>query len=319
MQEIRVVVISLVLYFCLLVSQGSAQESFSRMPVPGFSQSASIMKFVNSFTSYQFPNPFPPYHQPLSRLEFPVDQWFLGGSVAYSAPSWRMQGEAWGNLNNESALKMQDSDWDDDDNVSQKTIFSESKCRLNRGVLVDVGCSIATALEPTLFLRPVAGYRYQYFSFTTHDGFQGSLDGQAFSLPGDGIEFRQFFEHLYFGGIWASRFHVPLLSEILPRARLELKFDYALVKAKNEDLHLLRSGHHVTSDTTRGHCWHIAAGLDFMAADFMRARIYADFKRIMTGGSHELRNSLFGLDFSFSGANVWSDQASISAEGVITF
>ncbi|MBI5248514.1 MAG: omptin family outer membrane protease [Desulfomonile tiedjei] len=319
MLERRVVVVSVVVYFCLLGVPSSAQDGPSYPTNHGFFQSAGIVKFFNSFTSYQFPNPFPPSQSPLSRLEFPVDQWFAGGVVSYSASSWTVHGESWINLNKESGLKMQDSDWDDDINLTQKTIFSESKCRLNRGTIVELGCSFATPLDRSIFLRPVVGYRYQFFFFTTHDGFQASLDGDAFELPGDGIEFRQSFEHFYFGGVWNSAFALPLLRELFANARLELKFDYALVRAKNEDLHLLRSGHHMTADTTRGHCWHLAAGLDFLAADALRARVYADFKRILTDGSHRLSNNLFALDFSFDGAHVWSDQASISAEAIVSF
>jgi outer membrane protease len=315
----RVVVVSAIVYFCLLGSSGSAQEYLQYPANLGFSQSIGTIKFFNSFTSYEFPNPFPPNQDPLSRLEFPVDQWFLGGAISYAAPSWKLRSEGWVNLNKESNLKMQDSDWDDDFLESQKTIFSESNCRLNRGTLIDIGCSIATPLEQSIPVRPVIGYRYQYFSFTTHDGFQASLDGAAFDLPGDGIDFRQSFEHFYFGLNWEQNLASPRLSEMLSRARLEVKFDYALVKGKNEDLHLLRTGYHKTADTTRGHCWHLAAGLDFSAADYLRARVFADFKRVLTDGSHRLTNSLHVLDFSWDGAHVWSDQASVTAEGIISF
>ena len=319
MLEKRVVVVSVLLYFCLLGTQCSGQEGPGYPINPGFSRSGGIIKFINSFTSYQFPNPFPPNQQPLSRLEFPLDQWFVGGTVLYTAPSWTFHSEGWINLNRESSLKMHDSDWDDDIEVSQKTIFSESKCRLNRGILMDVGFSLTTPLEQYTFLRPIIGYRYQYFFFTTHDGFQTSLDGDAFELSGDGIDFKQSFEHLYFGAAWTTNFELPVISEFLPNARLEFKFDYALVRAKNEDLHLLRVGNHVTADTTRGHCWHLAAGFEFLARDFLRAKVYADFKRILTDGSHRITNGLFALDFSWNGSHVWSDQASITAEGILSF
>ena len=319
MLNLRVVVVALVVYLCVPAMQGFAQEGPNEFNKMGFSQSVGIVKFFNSFTSYQFPNPFPPGQNPLSRLEFPVDQWFTGGTVVYAAPTWTVQGEAWTNLSREGDRKMQDSDWDDDDNVSQKTIFSESKCRLNKGTLIDVGCSIATPLEQALFVRPIIGYRYQYFYFTTHDGFQSSLDGSSFALPGDGIDFKQRFDHYYFGAICSTNLRLPVFSDIFPRANMELKFDYAVVRAKNEDLHLLRQGNHVTADTTKGHCWHLAAGLDFFAADYLRARVYGDFKRVLTDGSHNLSNGLFALDFSWDGSHVWSDQTSILAEGILYF
>jgi outer membrane protease len=315
----KVVVVCAILYFCLLNGIGSAQLSFQQPTDSGFSQSFGTVKFFNSFTSYEFPSPFPPNQDPLSRLEFPIDQWFLGGAVTYTAPSWIVRAEGWINLNKESGLMMQDSDWDDDFDTSQKTIFSESKCRLNRGTLVDIGCSISTPLEQTISIRPVIGYRYQYFSFTTHDGFQASLDGVRFDLPGDGIDFRQSFEHLYLGGSWEKVLAFPTLSGPYSMAKLGIQFDYALVRAKNEDLHLLRTGDHKTADTTRGHCWHLTARIDCLASDSVRARVSADFKRVLTDGSHRLTNSLYALDFSWDGSHVWSDQASLMAEGILSF
>lgn len=315
----RVVALALMVYVCLSGVLCSAQEILRRTENPGFYQSLELTKFLNSFTSYEFPNPFPPGQSPLSRLEFPIDQWFLGLATSYAAPSWTLRAKGWINLNNESGLKMQDSDWDDDVNIAQKTIFSESNCRLNRGVLIDVACSIATPLEPAIFLRPVVGYRYQHFFFTTHDGFQASLDGEAFNLPGDGINFKQSFDHLYFGGIFNTSFDLSAWSGTFPSLRFDFQADYAIVRAKNEDLHLLRAGDHITSDSTRGHCWHLAVGLDLFVSRSMAARLCGDFKRILTDGSHRLTNSLIAIDFSFSGAQVWSDQASISAMGTVSF
>ena len=75
----------------------------------GLHYSLGIQKFINSFTSYQFPNPFPPEQDPLSRLEFPLDQWFLGIFSGFSAQSWVLSGELWVNLNRESRKHMQDS------------------------------------------------------------------------------------------------------------------------------------------------------------------------------------------------------------------
>jgi hypothetical protein len=319
MLEKRVVALTLVMYVCLLGIPCSAQEVLRRPQNPGFYNSLELTKFLNSFTSYQFPNPFPPNQSPLSRLEFPIDQWFLGLATNYSAPSWTFRAEGWINLNNESRSKMQDSDWDDDTNTAQKTIFSESKCRLNRGVFVDVACSMATPLEPFILLRPVVGYRYQHFFFTTHDGFQASLDGEAFDLPGDGISFKQSFEHVYVGGVCSTNLDLSAFSGSFPSLRFEFQADYAFVRAKNEDLHLLRIGDHITSDSTRGHCWHLALGLDLFINESVSGRLSGDFKRILTDGSHRLTNGLLAIDFSFDGANVWSDQASISAMGTVSF
>jgi hypothetical protein len=109
-----------------------------------------------------------------------------------------------------------------------------------------------------------------------------------------------------------------LIGVLMP-VLVDLQFDYALVTAKNEDLHLLRSGDRVTEENTRGHCWHLALGVKTLVRNTLTARIEADFKRLLTNGSHRLTNPLFDLDFSFNGSQVWSDQASISAVGELSF
>ncbi|MEW6137346.1 MAG: omptin family outer membrane protease [Thermodesulfobacteriota bacterium] len=285
----------------------------------GLSYSVGIQRFINSFSSYQFPNPFPPEQDPLSRLEFPIDQWFFGLLSGITAPCWELTGQLWFNLNQESALKMQDSDWDDEFRPSQKTIFSESQCRLDRGILVDVGLSFSTPLERFVGMRPVTGLRHQYFKFTTHDGVQWDLSGHVMDLPGDGIEFRQTFYHLYLGASFARTFFVQGIASRRAPLNLGGQVDYALVWASNEDLHLLRSGNRITEEDTRGHCWHVSAWVDLFLKDSLKLKAVGDLKRVVTDGSHRLTNSVIALDFSFDGSRVWSDQVTVSAVAELTF
>jgi hypothetical protein len=320
----RLVVCTITCIVVLFIGGGeSPGQIFSPHSVddwsPGQYYSMGVKKFFNSFTSYQFPNPFPPQQDPLSRLEFPIDQWFVGLFSGYSTPSWRLLGQLWTNVNRESALRMQDSDWDDESHPFQKTIFSESNSRLNRSYIVDVGVSVATPMSVLADIRPVFGCRYQYFNFTTHDGEQISLGGEAQELPGDGIDFRQTFYHWYLGASLNTGINLAGMVQVPRPIVLDVQFDYALVTAKNEDLHLLRSGDRVTIENTRGHCWHLAVGLSILYSNTFRARVEADFKRVVTDGAHRLTNPLFDLDFSFDGSKVWSDQAAISALGEMAF
>lgn len=281
--------------------------------------SLGVKKFINSFTSYQFPNPFQPDQDPLSRLEFPIDQWFVGLSTKYDSRLWALNGSAWMNFTRESSRKFQDSDWDDETDPGQKTIFSESSCRLNRGVLCDVGLAVAIPYMAQSPLRPVVGYRYQEFCFTTHDGVQEVLGGHTMELPGDGIQFKQIFNHAYVGFSFNRAVNLGDLRSFLPRVCLDLQADYAWITARNEDLHLLRAGNRTTVDTTSGHCWHLFAAAGIFRSNCVTARIETDFKRLLTYGSHQLHNDLFTMRFSFDGSKVWSDQASISAVGTWLF
>jgi len=287
--------------------------------LPGLHYSVGLKKFLNSFTSYQFPNPVPPNQDPLSRLEFPIDQWFFGGSVTQAMPVFSLSGNYWMNLNRESALKMQDSDWTDDAMPSQKTIFSQSQCRLNKSLLAEVQVSAAISHETASIFRPLVGWRYQYFFFITHDGYQTELGGPSLDLPGDGIEFTQIFNHYYVGAMANTTVDLGAFVSALPRIRIEAQVDYGTVTARNQDLHLLRSGQRYTIERTRGHCWHVYLCATLLSARTMTARIEADFKRVLSDGGHQLTNSPLGIDFSFNGARVWSDQATVSALGEIRF
>jgi hypothetical protein len=299
--------------YCLAIVADS--QSFS---IPRHIPSAGFKKFFNSFTSYEFPNPFAAEQDPLSRLEFPIDQWFFGLKQEYAARSWSCFCEGWINIGRESGLKMQDSDWDDELNPSQKTIFSESDCRLNRGLMFEAGVTIPTPFGLGRALKPIIGWRYQHFFFTTHDGYQVVLSDGAMDLPGDGIEFKQTFNQVYFGANFAAGLDLAALTGgSFPRVDLALQCDYALVSAKNEDHHLLREGTRITTENTRGHCWHVSASLGLLRGNSFNARIEADFKRIVTHGDHRLTN--YGLDFSFEGSRVWSDQTSLTCLGEYIF
>ncbi len=277
-----------------------------------------VRKLANSFTSYQFPNPFPPNQDPLSRLEFPIDQWFVGIKAGYSLGCLSLLAEGWTNVNQESGFQMQDSDWDDDQNPSQKTIFSESKCTLNGGYMADIGLAIGRGCNP-VSIRPIAGCRFQYFDFTTHDGIQMDANGNVADLPGKGIKFQQSYQHYFLGGIFKGQlgtFRSPCYSRAL---LLTVQGDAAVVDGRNEDRHLLRAGDRVTEERTKGYCWHVALGTSLDLSNLLRLRLEGDFKRITTTGSHNLSNPAFNIDFSFDGAKAWSDQASITAMGELRF
>jgi hypothetical protein len=286
---------------------------------PRYLFSIELKKFCNSYTSYQFPNPFPPSQDPLSRLEFPIDQWFVGLNTGYKSTLWSIYGKVSTNINMESGLKMQDSDWDDETRPGQKTIFSESQCRLNTSVLADVGIVVGRGIGSWSFLRPVVGYRYQYFYFTSHDGEQYDISGVSMDLPGDGIDFKQEFNHFYGGGVLETVFNTPGSIGYSMPVKVSLQADLAMVRARNEDYHLLRAGERLTVEHTTGHCWHVGLSTDFVMNSRLKISLEGDFKRIITMGDHRLTNPLFAIDFSFDGSKVWSDQATLSANAQLDF
>ncbi len=296
-----------------------ASDLVSRVRAANWQYSIGVKKFFNSYTSYQFPNPFPPEQNPLSRLEFPIDQWFYGGDYIYNSSFWTAQLDAWGNINQEGRANMQDSDWDQEDQPSQKSVFSESKSKLKRSWLIDFRILFKPDISLFRIVQPVVGTRYQTFSFVTHDGYQGSLDGYNTALPGEGIEFDQTFYQYYLGALINTKVNTAGIFRSLPTTDLTVTLDYAVVTAKNQDLHLLREGERITNENTSGHCWHAEATASLMIRQNIKALIDVDFKRIITNGGHQLTNSFFSVDFSFSGSRVWSDQLSVAASAELIF
>ncbi len=276
-------------------------------------------KFLNSFTSYQFPSLYNAAQDPLSRLEFPIDQWFVGLSTKYSSIRWSLNASVWRNINRSNARKMQDSDWDDENNTDQKTVFSESNCKLNQGVLGNLGITVGVPYLRDYSLRPAIGYRYQKFDFTTYDGYQTEFGGATAPLVGDGMNFRQTFHHCYIGISFNKLINLANYANYPQYGNIDLQIDYAWVSGKNEDNHLMREGNRITVENTRGHCWHIGAGANIYRNSRLSGRFEADFKRIKTYGTHNLTNNLLGLDLSWDGAKVWSDQLSLTAIAAITF
>jgi len=296
-----------------------AEENVAQSFGSGYFGSIGLRKYLNSFTSYQFPNPFPPGQDPLSRLEFPIDQWFVALKGGYATPGWNAEMIGMLNVTRNARSMMQDSDWTDGANPGQKTIFSESQCKMNSGFSVDAKVDMALGLTAALNIRPLVGWRLQRFSFTTYDGEQFQVNEPPLALLGNGIEFKQTFYHYYLGGVFRRTFDGSRLLTSLPLIDIEVQADYGMVVAGNEDLHLLRAGHRVTQDNTRGHCWHANLQIGFLYTQSFRSRLEGDFMRIVSHGSHRLTNPVHYVDFSFDGARVWSDQASFTVTGELSF
>lgn len=294
----------------LALGQGSpAPMGFSGVsgrPAPfqrpvGFYADFVVSKFINSFATYQFPDPDTGI-DPLSRLEFPIDQWFIGFKATSNLKGVSVNLEALRNVNENSSFKTQDSDWENPANPDQKTTFSETNSRLPEAWLVDVSADWVMFCS---YLRPVLGLRWQTFHFFGGDGFQNSFPIPAPTpLIGDTFDVRFTFKHFYVGGI----------ADFGPGpVGLRLQADYAWVTAENADRHLLR-GERLTKEKASGWCVHLAASMRFCVTDSVNLWVQGDFKRIKTRkGSHDWWDDFGVFQQSWDGAEMWSDQQSVSA------
>ncbi len=280
---------------------------------------AAKAKFLaDAHTSYEFGNPLSPGQVPLSRLEFPLQSWWGGLGVARRGGRWWFDLELYTNLTGELPGLMKDSDWDDEESPSTRTIYSESSCRMRRSYIGEASLGLEVAdwlgLPSRLSLGPVTGVRHQYFDLVTHDGTQwqaGGADGTAETpLPGDGIAFDQTYWQ-YFLGLRATLDLQPRPDA--PVLELSLQGDWAYVDAHNEDHHLLREGNRRTIENTRGDAWHLGLGLRAGLGRDWVLGLAAEYLKIHTTGSHQLLNNALDLDHTFDrGVTVWSEQISFT-------
>ena len=276
---------------------------------------AKVKRFMNSHTSYEFGNPFPPNQVPLSRLEFPLDSTWGGLEVRRSISRFSIGAEFLTSFADQETGTFKDSDWADDSSPLRLTNYGETDTRLKPSyqVRTDLDMQVADwlGLSKRLDLRPVIGFRWQRFSLVAHDGQQYNYDTpgdppSVIPLPNDTIAFKQSWYH-YFVGLKAGYDLGPQFG--LHRLRLRTQLDWAYVEGANEDRHLLR-GDRVTRENTYGDAWHglleVLAGL----TENVDLGVEFDYLRIRTTGTHELRFDSYDMSWS-NGVKVWSEQTSI--------
>lgn len=278
-----------------------------------------VKRYFISHTSYEFGNPYPPFQEPLSRLEFPMNTWWLGGEFRRKFSRFSAGAEVSATVPMESDLSFKDSDWTDTQYFWIKDIYSEAQCRLQPSYMarVDVDLKISDWLKlPGWFdLRPVAGIRWQYLEFYAHNGVQmypapwGDLSPEP--LPGDTIHFKQTYWHYFLGikAVYDMEKHIRF-----PRLKVICQLDWAYVDGNNSDEHLLRGdgGSRMTYEKTRGGALHASVGLKVGLTENVSAGFEMDYIRIHSTGSHQLQHDVYGIDQSWdNGVKVWSDQAAL--------
>jgi hypothetical protein len=195
--------LALILVLLAVPASGETEKDEGFFLTDHWSVGIKVKRLLDSHTSYEFGNPFPPYQAPLSRLEFPLDSWWGGGEIRGSYPRFSLGLEALRSLSSEADGKMSDSDWDDEENPGFRTIYSESDCRIEPSYTIradaDLRVSDWLGLPSTLDLRPVIGFRWQHFRLVTHDGVQYAQGYPPQPLPGDGIRFYQTYRQYFIG------------------------------------------------------------------------------------------------------------------------
>lgn len=319
--------------FCLLIIAVTIGNATPAPAAPGepkilpdtpWSIDLRMKRYFNSHTSYEFGNPFPPGQVPLSRLEFPINNWWAGAEVRGTVWRFSLGIEAMRSVSSESEGVFKDSDWTDDARPDLKTIYSESNCRLDPSYSfradLDMNVSDWLGLPARLDLRPVAGFRWQKLNLMTHDGVQYEVaDNQIIvvPLPGDGIQFDQTYWQYFVGVRGAYDLGRPLnLSRLIVKGQV----DWAYVEGSNQDHHLLRAGNRFTYERTTGDAWHASVALVVGLTRNLNLGVELDYLRIQTTGTHRWVDSIAPADMSWSqGVKVWSDQTNLMVNLAYTF
>ncbi len=272
----------------------------------------------NSHTSYQFANPLPPYQDPLSRLEFPVNSAWAGFEIRKRLPRFSGEIEFLTTIADQDTGRFKDTDWSDDTMPGRLTNYGETDTRLNPSFQVgaDIDIQVADLLRlPEHFdFRPVLGFNWQQLSLLVHDGTQYNYDIAGappiiVSLPGSAISFEQdwyrYFLGLRFGYQWTS---LPYLHHV----KLQTQADWSYVRGNNLDRHLLR-GDRVTLEDTTGDAWHGSLGVLIGLTQNVELGLTADYLFIQTSGTHTWREQGFNESWS-NGVKVWSEQLGLQVK-----
>lgn len=292
-----------------------------------------MQRFIMSHTSYQFGNPDAPLQKPISRLEFPLNTWWLDFRLRRTCPRWSIGGRAGLSVARNIDGRMEDSDWENPDDTTMLTTYSKSATRAEQNYLfrgdVDVNISDWLGLPSSFEIRPLFAFEFQRFKLMAHDGTQwsvgnyddghgGDLDGamNAQSLPGNAIHFRQDY-YMYLVGLRGSYEILKAGKYIALKTHGEA--DWGPVLGFNEDHHLLRSGQRFTYENTMGSALYFSAGLDMVIAKDITAGIIMDYLCIRTRGIHKMSN-VGTVDQTWpDGVKVWSDQTSLIAHIAYAF
>ena len=285
-----------------------------------------LQDFLMSHTSYQFGNDGTPFQKPLSRLQFPINTWWLESELRRTCPRWSIGLRAGMSVAKNTDGRFRDSDWENPGNTSMLTTYSESASRLENSYIfrgdVDVNIADWLGLPPSFEIRPLFAFEFQRLSLMAHDGVQwavgnyddpeaAGLDGatSAMALPGDSIHFRQDY-YMYQIGLRGVYDGFKVSKYITIKATGEA--DWGPVIGYNEDNHLLRGlmGYMKTS----GNSFYFSTGLDMVFAKTITAGVSMNYLCIRTYGAlHQVFRSK-GLDlWGDYGVKAWSDQTSLTA------
>jgi hypothetical protein len=249
----------------------------------------------NSRTSYEFGQPpyAPVAYAPLSRLDWSLNSCWHGFQIGRRQVDWGIQFEWLAPMESTIHGTMDDYDWLDSAMPDHLSSLSSSALRWNEGQMLDLGgefCLGDSLLGMPVEVWPMAGFRFQRFAMTAHDGLQVIGDdpmvpAPGTPLPGDLITFNQQYYISYVGG--QLRWTTPLGQ--LPPIACTFQGDWGGTAGYNVDHHLFYENfgiHRYTMENTRGGAVHFALAAEMFIRRWLSLGVQLDHLEIHTTGSH---------------------------------
>ena len=299
---------------------------------------AGLQRFIMSHASYAIGNTAPPNQEPLSRLQFPFNTWWLELELRRTCPRWSIGTRAGLSVDHNSDGRMKDTDWLRTESPETVTSYSESACRVEESYLfredVDVNISDWLRLPPSIEIRPLFAFEYQRLNLMAHDGVLWETghypldiqDGpiahediiESGGIEGDFIHFRQDY-YLFLIGLRGSCDLVKPSKYITIRLRGEADWGPAL--AYYEDHHLIRQGDMFSACKGRGNAIYFLTGIEMVFAKSVTFGISMDYTQIKTTTATVTHwNIPMHENESWDeGVKMWSDQTSLTAHVTYTF
>jgi len=284
-------------------------------PTKNWSFDIGLQRFMVSYTSYEIGNDDVPLYHPLSRLEFPLNTWWLRFELRRTCPRWSVGLRSGLSVARNVDGRMEDSDWTNTDDTTQRTIYSQSAMRAEANYLfrgdIDVNISDWLKLPPSVEIRPLFAFQFQRLNLMAHDGVQWDANG-ATAIAGDGIHFRQDYYQYLIGlkGSWEI-----LKPNKYITVRLKGEADWGPAMAYYEDHHLQREGDMFSTASGIANSMYYLSGIEMVIAKTVTLGVDADYMWLRTTHARTRDvNVPLHQDVSWSnGSEIWTDQFSLTA------
>jgi hypothetical protein len=255
-----------------------------------------LQQMFNSHTTYQFgtaPQLGGPQYAPISKLAWSLNSTWTGLRAGVQKPNLDIHFEWLTAIGIDG--NMEDSDWQRGADPTLLTSLSRSPEKWNDGQKIELeadykwtDCFLGMPIE----FWPLAGFRFQRFDLTAHDGDQIVSVSPEQTIPvgyhWTGIEGT--FNQQYYIGYIGGQFRASIERECRPPITVTFQADYGATSGYNVDHHIsgyeAAGSHRYTMESTSGGALHLALIADAPFNCHTSIGLQFDYTDIYTTGTH---------------------------------